>query len=326
MNEELKKQILDKIKEYNKIVICRHFRPDGDAVGSTKGLCAILRATFPEKDIRLINDDYSDYMAFLGKEDEQVDDQFYSDALVIVMDTATEDRISNKKYAFGREIIKFDHHINVSPYGSVCWVEEERSSCSEMVAEFYSFFKDELTITKQAALYIYTGMVTDSGRFRYSSTSPETLRLAAIMLEQGIDTDKLYANLYLDEFSELKFKSHIYKSMKITENGVAYVFVTLKDMKKFGITQEQASNSVFYLDGIKGSIIWLAFIENNDKSIRVRLRSRFTTINKLAEKYNGGGHACASGASVKNRAEAKKLIADADAQIRDYKANNEGWL
>ena len=97
-------------------------------------------------------------------------------------------------------------------------------------------------------------------------------------------------------------------------------------MKKFGITQEQASNSVFYLDGIKGSIIWLAFIENNDKSIRVRLRSRFTTINKLAEKYNGGGHACASGASVKNRAEAKKLIADADAQIRDYKANNEGWL
>ena len=326
MNEELKKQILDKIKEYNKIVICRHFRPDGDAVGSTKGLCAILRATFPEKDIRLINDDYSDYMAFLGKEDEQVDDQFYSDALVIVMDTATEDRISNKKYSLGREIIKFDHHINVSPYGSVCWVEEERSSCCEMVAEFYSFFKDELTITKQAALYIYTGMVTDSGRFRYSSTSPETLRLAAIMLEQGIDTDKLYANLYLDEFSELKFKSHIYKSMKITENGVAYVFVTLKDMKKFGITQEQASNSVFYLDGIKGSIIWLAFIENNDKSIRVRLRSRFTTINKLAEKYNGGGHACASGASVKNRAEAKKLIADADEQIREYKQNNEGWL
>jgi phosphoesterase RecJ-like protein len=195
-----------------------------------------------------------------------------------------------------------------------------------MVAEFYSFFKDELTITKQAALYIYTGMVTDSGRFRYSSTSPETLRLAAIMLEQGIDTDKLYANLYLDEFSKLKFKSHIYKSMKITENGVAYVFVTLKDMKKFGITQEQASNSVFYLDGIKGSIIWLAFIENNDKSIRVRLRSRFTTINKLAEKYNGGGHACASGASVKNRAEAKKLIAEADAEIREYKQNNEGWL
>ena len=118
MNEELKKQILDKIKEYNKIVICRHFRPDGDAVGSTKGLSAILRATFPEKDIRLINDDYSDYMAFLGKEDEQVDDDFYSDALVIVMDTATEDRLSNKKYSLGREIIKFDHHINVSPYGS----------------------------------------------------------------------------------------------------------------------------------------------------------------------------------------------------------------
>jgi phosphoesterase RecJ-like protein len=326
MNEELKKQILDKIKEYNKIVICRHFRPDGDAVGSTKGLSAILRATFPEKDIRLINDDYSDYMAFLGKEDEQVDDQFYSDALVIVMDTATEDRISNKKYALGREIIKFDHHINVSPYGSVCWVEEERSSCCEMVAEFYSFFKDELTITKEAALYIYTGMVTDSGRFRYSSTSPETLRLAAIMLEQGIDTDKLYANLYLDEFSELKFKSHIYKSMKITENGVAYVFVTLKDMKKFGITQEQASNSVFYLDGIKGSIIWLAFIENKDGSVRVRLRSRFITVSELANKYRGGGHACAAGATVYSKKEMKRLVAEADEMLGKYKAEHEDLI
>ena len=81
-----------------------------------------------------------------------------------------------------------------------------------------------------------------------------------------------------------------------------------------------------YMDSIKDSLIWIAFIEADDGSIRVRLRSRFVTINEVAEKYNGGGHDCASGATVHSRKEMKALIADADARLADYKANNEGWL
>ena len=97
--------ILDKIKEYNKIIIFRHKRPDGDAVGSTMGLRTVLRATYPEKDVRVINSDYSEYLKFLGGEDENnVDDEFYADALGIVIDTATTDRISNQKYSLCREI------------------------------------------------------------------------------------------------------------------------------------------------------------------------------------------------------------------------------
>ena len=91
--------ILDKIKQYEKIVIFRHKRPDGDAVGSTKGLCGVLRATFPEKDVRLINNDYAEYVAFLGEEDGAQNDEFFADALGIVIDTATVDRISNPQYA-----------------------------------------------------------------------------------------------------------------------------------------------------------------------------------------------------------------------------------
>ena len=326
MNIEKKREILDKIKEYDKIVIFRHKRPDGDAVGSTKGLCEILRLTYPEKDVRVINTDYSDYVGFLGGESEQMDDSFYSDALGIVIDTATVDRISNPKYELCRRVVKIDHHIDNKPYGDISWVEEERSSSCEMIADFYCTFKDELKINKEAATCIYAGMVTDSGRFRFRSVSGETLRLAGELLDVGVDTDHLYAHLYIKEYKELKFQAHVYKKMKITENGVVYLYVDKKMQKRFNLTSEQASASVSYMDSIKDSLIWLAFIENADGSIRVRLRSRFVTVNPIAEKYRGGGHDCASGATVYNRKEVKALIADADARLKEFKENNEGWL
>ena len=318
--------ILDKIKQYEKIVIFRHKRPDGDAVGSTKGLCGVLRATYPEKDVRVINNDYAEYVAFLGEEDAAQSDEFFADALGIVIDTATVDRISNPQYALCRELIKIDHHIPIQDYGDLCWVEEERSSSCEMIAAFCDAFRDELVMTSEAATAIYTGMVTDSGRFRFRSVSGETMRLAGTILDVGIDVDSLYARLYTKDFNEFKFQSYIYKKMKMTENGVAYLCVDRAMQKKFGLSNEQASACVSYMDSIKGSLIWLAFIENADGTVRVRLRSRFVEINKLAEKYGGGGHACACGATVSSKKEMKALIADANELLGKYKSENGGWL
>jgi phosphoesterase RecJ-like protein len=97
--------------------------------------------------------------------------------------------------------------------------------------------------------------------------------------------------------------------------------------KEWNLSNEEASNVISLLNSIKGSIIWLAFIENPfDEEVRVRLRSRFVTINKLAEKYGGGGHECAAGATVHSAEELQCLIDDADAISRDYKANNTGWM
>ena len=325
MNENMQ-IILNKIKEYDKILIFRHFRPDGDAVGSTKGLAEILKLTYPEKKIYLQNCDFSDYLAFLGGEDELLPDEEYADALGICMDTATEKRLSNQKFKLCKELIKFDHHIPVENYGDYQWVEELRSSTCEMVAKFYDTFKDELKINKQAATYIYAGMVTDSGRFRFRDVSGETMRLAGLMLEQGVETDTLYAHLYLKDFNDFKFESHIYKKMKITPNGVAYVYVDKRMQKKFNLTKESASASVSYMETIKNSLIWMAFIENSDGTIRVRLRSRFVTVSELAEKYEGGGHACASGATVHSKAELKKLVNEADELLKKYKEEHDGWL
>ena len=323
---EQMKAVLDKIKQYQKIVIFRHLRPDGDAVGATKGLCDVLRATYPDKDVRLINNDFADYVAFLGREDAPVSDEFFADALGIVIDTATVERISNPQYALCRELIKIDHHIPLQPYGNVMWVEEHRSSACEMIAAFCEAFRDELVLTPQAATEIYTGMVTDSGRFRFRSVSGDTMRLAGMLLDVGIDTDTLYANLYMKEFDEFKFQSSVYQKMKITEHGVAYLYVDRAMQEKFSLTHEQASAAISYLDSIRGSLIWLAFIESEDGSVRVRLRSRFVTVNQLAEKYGGGGHDCACGATVGSKKEARRLIAEADALLADYTATHDGWL
>lgn len=327
MNRESMEKILQKIKEYNRIIIFRHFRPDGDAIGSTKGMREILRLSFPEKEIYLLNNDYSDYLAFMGGEDEPIADELYADALALVLDTGTEDRISNQKYKLCREICKIDHHIDHKPYGDYCWIEELKSSTCEMVAEFYHTFRDELKIDKTAATYIYTGMVTDSGRFRFRDVDGDTLRYAGMLLDLGIDTDTLYANLYIKSFEELKFQSYVYKKMKITENGVAYVVIDKATQEKFGLSQEQASACVSFMESIRGSLIWIAFIENAEKkNIRVRLRSRFVTVSEIAENYRGGGHACAAGATLIKKKEIEQLLADCDARLKDFKEYNEGWL
>ena len=329
-NTEIMCAILDKIKSYDTVMLFRHIRCDGDAVGSTMGLREIIRATYPKKKVYLIDEDHSDYLDFLGDEDEDVSDDVYSNALGIVLDTATEDRISNQKYKMCREIIKIDHHIEVNKYGDISWVESGRSSTCEMIVKLYDCFSDELTLTAQAAKYLYTGLVTDSGRFRFNSVSGDTLRYAALLLDIGVEVDSLFANLYMQDFESFRFKSYVYGKIKISENGVAYVCVSRALQEKYALSREEASNSVNYLDSIKGSLIWMSFIENTDgdgsSGVRVRLRSRFVPINKLAEKYHGGGHAFACGATVYSKAEMRNLIREADELLKKYKEENEGWL
>lgn len=327
-NIEIMRTIFEKIKEYHRIMLFRHVRNDGDCVGATKGLKAIIQLTWPEKEVYLIDEDVAKYLEFLGPEDEPVADELYTDALGIVLDTASEARISNPKYKLCKELIKIDHHIPLENYGDYSWVEEERSSACEMVVKFYNAFKEELKIDSQAATYLYTGMVTDSGRFRYRDVNGDTLRHAAVLLDVGVDTETLFARLYLEAFEYLKFKAHIYQKMQITENGVAYIYIDQEMQKEFNLSLEQASACIGNLDSIRGCICWIAFIETGDESgaIRVRLRSRFVHINSVAENYRGGGHATASGATVYNREEVESLLKEADAHVKEYKETHEGWL
>lgn len=322
---EVLQKIFDKIEEYDRIMLFRHVRNDGDCVGATKGLKAIISLTWPEKQVILTDGEHADYLAFLGEDDGPVDDALYQDALGIVLDTGNLGRISNPKYALCRELIKIDHHINVNPYGDLSWVEEEASSVCEMIAKFYFTFRDRLKINTEAATYLYAGMVTDSGRFRFSSTSGDTMRMAGMLLDLGVDTDVLYANLYMQDMESFKFKSFVYKNVKLSPAGVAYLYISRATMEKYELTHEQAAAAVSLLDSIKDSLIWMIFIEH-ETEIRVRLRSRFVTVNQIAERYNGGGHANASGATVYNKRQVKALVNEADQTLAKFKAENEGWL
>ena len=328
MNQEVIQQILEKIKAYDRIMLFRHIRMDGDCVGATTGLKEILKLTYPKKEIILTDGQRSDYLIFLGEDDAPVSDESCREALGIVIDTATEDRISNPQYALCREVIKIDHHINREPYGQINWVEEERSSACEMIAAFYAACQDELCINTRAATFIYTGMVTDSGRFQYEGVTGDTLRLAGLMLDQGIDTKTLYAHLYLKDFDALKFKAYVYDQMEITPHGVASIYITKKAQGEFGLSFEEACTAISALDSIKGCLCWIAFIESDDEkqSVRVRLRSRFMAINEVAEHYRGGGHACASGATVYDQEEVKNLLKEADALVKAYKETHTDWL
>lgn len=328
MNEECKQIILDKIREYDTIILFRHLRLDGDCVGSTKGFKELLQLNFPQKHITIADTQKSDYLAFLGPNDPELPDEAYANALGIVLDSGTAKRISNPKYALCKELIKIDHHIPIDNYGDYSWVEEERSSCCEMIADFYATFRDQLQINSKAASFIYTGMVTDSGRFRFRDVTGDTMRLAGLMLDLGIDTDRLYAHLYLEDFELLKFKAHVYKAMKITKNGVAHLYVDKAMQEKFGLNLESASAAISFMDSIKGCLCWIAFIDTNDDegSIRVRMRSRFVPVNTIGEQYRGGGHACACGATVYNKQEMRALVRKTDTLIKKYKETHDDWL
>lgn len=325
MTKDVALAVLEKIESYDRIIITRHLRPDGDAVGSTKGLQAILKASFPEKEVLCINEDYADQTAFLGPEDAQLPEEEYRNALVIVLDSAEKGRVSNKNIGAAKELICFDHHVEEAPYGDISVVEPELSSACELVVNWYRLLEDRLVLTKEAATYLYAGMVTDSGRFRFDSTTGDTLRDAALLLDQGVETEPLYANLYMEDFDILKYQAYAYGQMKRTENGVAYLFVDKAMKEQFHLTPEQASNSVNLMDTIKGSLIWLAFIQY-DKFIRVRLRSRFVPIRELAAEYNGGGHDMAAGATIYSEDDMREMIRKADKILKEYKETHTGWL
>lgn len=319
-----KQAILDKIKEYNSIVILRHIKPDGDCLGASLGLREILRNSFPEKKIYSVGRMKSSYLDFLGSEDNDISEEVYKESLIIVVDTATKDRIDNDYFDLGKETIKMDHHLAVDDYANINYVREDIPATCAIVVDFYATFKDELVLSKEASKYLYVGIVTDTGRFRYRGVSSALMNLTSLLLDTGIDIEEIYTSLYIKSKEEMKLTAYIYKNFKVTPNGVAYFLMSKRVQDKFGVTNESASSLVNVLEGIKGSLIWIFFIQNKEKIWRVRLRSRYVAVNEIASNFKGGGHLQASGATVNNKKEMKQLLCQADENLAEFKKKNQG--
>ncbi|MBQ3002082.1 MAG: bifunctional oligoribonuclease/PAP phosphatase NrnA [Bacilli bacterium] len=312
------KKILEKIKEYDTIIIHRHMRPDGDCIGSQMGLKYLLKASFPNKNIYAVGDDIPTYLRFLG-ENDVISDDTYKGALVISVDTSVDNRIYDNRYNTGDYFIKIDHHDDSPEFADMEYVDEKMSACCGIITEFYLANKDELVMTKEAATALYTGILTDTGRFQFRGVDHKILRCASVLMEYDVDNEKINTILNTKDIRQLKLQAYIYNHLKCTKEGIYYMIFTKRVMKKFNVTPEEAAANVNLFSNIEGSIIWATFVEYPE-NIRVRLRSRYIAINEVARKYRGGGHLFASGATVYNKKEIKEVLAELDKLIVEYKA------
>jgi bifunctional oligoribonuclease and PAP phosphatase NrnA len=304
----MKDQIIDTIKDYQTIIVHRHVRPDPDAYGSQGGLVEILKASFPEKDIYAVGEE-EPTLHYLRRLDK-IEDSVFEGALIIVCDTANAARICDGRYEMGDKLIKIDHHPNEDPYGDLLWVDTEASSVSEMIYLLYQHGSDKgLKMTDEAARLLYGGIVGDTGRFLYPSTTQRTFDVAGELIRYDFDRNELYNKMYESDPQVLKLQGYVLQNFEMLENRVGCMTITKEILEEFNLVPAEASLLVSSLGNVKGIKAWVFFIEESDQ-IRVRLRSKGPVINTVAQKYNGGGHPLAAGASIFDWKQKSEVLKD----------------
>ena len=290
---EICHQILEKIKAYNTIIIHRHMKPDPDALGSQVGLKALLEHHFPEKTIKAVGFN-EPTLSWLAEMDE-VDDQEFEGSLAIICDTANTARIDDKRYTQADTIIKIDHHPNDEVYGDLVWVDTNSSSASEMIALFAE--ATNLVLSDYAAKMLCAGIIGDTGRFLFPSTSARTLRVASQLREHNFDYAELTRKMDTMSFKIAKLQGYVYDHLEVDENGAARVILTQEILKKYDVTDAETAAIVGAPGRIDTVSLWGIFVEQEDGHYGVRLRSKFVPINEVAKEHDGGGHPLASGAN-----------------------------
>ena len=308
-------ELFEKIKEFDTIVIHRHANPDGDALGSQIGLKEIIKENFPEKTVYAVGDMTARYAFMEGSKMDIIDDSVYESALAIVLDTSASALISDDRYKTAKSSARMDHHIFCEKICDVEVTDTSYESCCGLITEFA--VKCGLKLSALAAKSLYTGMVTDSGRFRYDSTTSNTFRLASRLLEEKFDTGEVYAGLYADDFEHVKLRAQFILKIRFTDCNVGYIYTEKEEAKSYGVSIFTISRGMVGTMGdLRGVDIWVNFTET-DEGVLAEIRSSKYNINPIAVKYGGGGHQKASGATLKNREEAMSMLEDLNNIIKE---------
>jgi phosphoesterase RecJ-like protein len=201
-----------------------------------------------------------------------------------------------------------DHHLFCGQIANLEVVDTSRESCCGLIAKMA--METGLQLNPLAAKSLYTGMITDSGRFRYDSVDSETFRLAAFLREQPFDTEEIYRNLYAEDLNHLRNKARFLLKIQISQGGVAYIYTDAMEVQELNMDIFAISRGmVGTMADLRGVDTWVNFTET-DRGILCELRSNRYNINPIAVKYGGGGHAKASGATVKTREDAMAMLQD----------------
>ena len=310
MRKTVFKKIYRKIKEYNTIVVARHLGPDPDAVTTEIALRDSIKATFPKKKVYAVGASVSRFKVF-GKLDK-INENEIENALLIVVDVPNISRIDGVIFTKYKEVIKIDHHPYEDAMGHIELVDTTSCSAAQLVAEL--ILNTNLKMTKEVAENLFLGIVSDSDRFLLSYTSVKTFEIVnKILKNSNIDFYKSYNKLYERPLNEIRFQGFIAMNLVVTENGLAYIKISAEDVKKYNVDSSTASNMVNNFNFIKGVKVWLFITEDEKNNVyKINIRSRGPVINKIATKYNGGGHQFASGIRTPDREDIDKLIADLD--------------
>lgn len=311
------KQIFKVIKKYDTIVIARHIGADPDALGSQFALKEIILKTFPNKKVYAVGNPASRFK-FFGN-NEKIDNIDTTKGLLIVLDTPDIKRIDGVSLNNFEYVIKIDHHPIIDKYANIELIDEDSCSTSQLILEF--IFNNKIEINKEIGEKLYLGIVGDTDRFLHDYTSSKTFCLVTRLLEEtNIDFTSLYKVLYQRPISEIRFEGYIYQNLILTENGVAYIKITDRKLKEFGVDSAAAGNMINDLKFVNEIIVWV-FLTEDIKSnlIRANIRSVGPYINDVATKFGGGGHKYASGVKLKTWDDSDKLINELDELVKNYK-------
>ncbi len=301
---------LDAIKQYDVIVIHRHTSPDGDAMGSQIGLKRIIEHNFPDKKVYAVGDDARRFSFMDGSQMDDISDEVYDGALAIVLDTSAKSLISDDRYTLADLRIRIDHHIFVEDIAEIDIDDTSFESCCGLVT--YLAREWGLDVPVDAAKALFTGLVTDSGRFRYDSTTPRTFDLASFLLSKGFSATSIYNELYQDEFKNVKLRAEFVTSIRFTPANVAYIYTDLARVAQTGMEAQAVSRGMVNCMGeIKGVNTWVNFTEC-EQGVLCEIRSKNRNINQIAVAHGGGGHLKASGATLKDRQEAQIVLDELD--------------
>ena len=301
---------LDAIKQYDVIVIHRHTSPDGDAMGSQIGLKRIIEHNFPDKQVYAVGDDPRRFSFMDGSKMDEISDDVYDGALAIVLDTSANLLISDDRYKLADLRIRIDHHIFVEDIAEIDIDDTSFESCCGLVT--YLAREWGLDVPVDAAKALFTGLVTDSGRFRYDSTTPRTFDLASFLLSKGFSATSIYNELYQDEFKNVKVRAEFVTAIRFTPANVAYIYTDLARVAQTGMEAQAVSRGMVNCMGeIKGVNTWVNFTEC-EQGVLCEIRSKNRNINQIAVAHGGGGHLKASGATLKDRQEAQIVLDELD--------------
>ena len=309
------------IEEANTIYMVAHTNPDGDAIGSTFAMYFALRKM--GKQAKVIMPKYSDHFAFLPEISSAVDnveeDEF---DLLICLDSSSKERlaINEMDYNKAKKVLMIDHHMEDHPYGDVRCINHSLPAVCQLV---YAFLKElDVKIDLYIATYLYTGILTDSGSFNYSSTTPETLRMAADLIETGIHFWSICKRLN-DTMKECKLRliAKTIDNMESYFDGkMRYSYVDYATMQQLGIDDEDAEGMTNYLRSVEGTEIAVYVREREDGTNKVSMRSGGNLdVSKIALAFGGGGHPRAAGYTMLDELDVakEKLINVVEVMLSD---------